>query len=76
MSSAPAHPADDRLRQCDAGAMTIRDAANFVGVGRTSIYALIKADKLKTTRVAGRRLVLKASLIELLESGREQPDEI
>ena len=76
MSSAPAHPADDRLRQCDAGAMTILDAASFVGVGRTSIYALIKADKLKTTRVAGRRLVLKASLIELLESGREQPDEI
>ena len=76
MRSAPAHlsVSDDRLHECDAGAMTIKSAAKFVGIGRTKVYELIADGTLHTTRVAGRRLVLKTSLIRLLDSGREQPD--
>jgi excisionase family DNA binding protein len=48
-------------------ALRINDAARKVGLGRTSIYELIKEGKLKTVKVAGRRLVPMSALRELID---------
>ena len=40
------------MSECTAGAMTVRDATNFVGIGRTSLYGLIKNGTLKLGDVA------------------------
>jgi hypothetical protein len=53
-------PADTAL------AYRVNDAVALSGLGRSSIYNLIKAGKLKSMVVAGRRLVVAASLRELL----------
>jgi helix-turn-helix protein len=44
----------------------INDVVALSGLGRSSIYNLIKAGKLKSMVVAGRRLVDAASLRDLL----------
>lgn len=49
-------------------AVRIDDASRMIGLGRTSIYELINEGKLKTIKVAGRRLVLVAAIRELLAS--------
>ena len=53
--------------RCEPIALRINDAARVSGLGRTSIYALIKDGKLKTVKVAGRRLVPMSALRELIE---------
>lgn len=52
-------------------ALRINDAARTVGLGRTSIYELIKEGRLKTVKVAGRRLVPMAALRQLIEQSGE-----
>jgi excisionase family DNA binding protein len=47
-------------------ALRIQDAAGYLSIGRTSLYALINAGKIQTTKVAGRHLVLRESLDRLL----------
>jgi excisionase family DNA binding protein len=54
---------DERL------ALRINDAALMAGLGRSTIYSLINDGKLRSTKVGGRRLVLRASLQELLQAG-------
>jgi excisionase family DNA binding protein len=54
---------DERL------ALRINDAALMAGLGRSTIYSLINDGKLRSTKVAGRRLALRESLQELLRAG-------
>ena len=49
--------------------MPVKTACQLVGVGNTSMWALIKAGKVKTVSIGRRRLVIYASLEALLSSG-------
>ena len=48
--------------------VTISEACRVSGLGRSSIYELIKQQKLKTTAIGRRRLVLFESLEHLITS--------
>ncbi len=48
-------------------ALRINDAARVAGLGRTSLYELIKQGRLRTIKIAGRRLVPIAALRELID---------
>lgn len=47
-------------------AVSVREACRLIGVGNTTLWALIKEGRLKTTRIGRRRLVLFASLEALI----------
>ena len=53
-------------------ALRINDAARLAGLGRTSIYELIKTGRLKTVKIAGRRFVPMSALRRLIEGQAEQ----
>ena len=53
-------------------ALRINDAARLAGLGRTSIYELIKTGRLKTVKIAGRRFVPMSALRHLIEGQAEQ----
>jgi excisionase family DNA binding protein len=44
---------------------TINEAAQATGSGRSKIYELIKAGRIRTIRIDGRTKVVVASLLEL-----------
>lgn len=44
----------------------IPDACQRIGLGRSSLYELIKAGQLKTVRIAGRTLVPESELQRLV----------
>ena len=71
MGTAPDNPKKrNRLRAAprpDAIAFTIHDAQAMGAPGRTKIYELANAGKLKLLHVAGRTMVCGASLRKLLE---------
>jgi excisionase family DNA binding protein len=46
---------------------TIAEACEASGLGRTKIYELIGAEKLKTTKVGHRTLILVPSLLEVID---------
>ena len=48
-------------------AMTIDDASRITGLGKTMLYLLISQGKLRTVAIGRRRLVLYASIEELLQ---------
>jgi hypothetical protein len=50
-------------------AVPVKIACQLVGVGNTSMWALIKAGKVRTVSVGRRRLVIYASLEALLSNG-------
>ncbi len=50
-------------------AISITDAARVLGLGRTSIYALIKEGRLETVKLGSRHLV-KAESIRRLVAGQ------
>lgn len=47
-------------------AVTVKTACKLIGVGHTTMWALIKEGRVKTTNVGRRRLVTYASLESLL----------
>jgi excisionase family DNA binding protein len=47
-------------------AVTVKTACQLMGVGNTTMWALIKDDRVKTVRIGRRRLVIYASLETLL----------
>ena len=47
---------------------TINEACEVTGLGRTKLYELIGAERLETTTIGRRRLVVVRSLLSLLES--------
>lgn len=48
----------------------IPDACQRIGLGRSSIYELIKAGDLRTIKIAGRTLVPESELQRLIESAK------
>ena len=53
-------------------ASNIKQFCDAVGIGATTTYAEIKARRLKTVWVAGRRLILREDALEWLNEGREK----
>lgn len=51
-------------------AYTVPEFIKVSGIGRTLIYDLIKEKKLHTVKVAGRRLIPRASALRLLEQAQ------
>lgn len=52
-------------------AISIADAAAVLGVGRTTLYRLLKDAKLKSIRIGRRNLVLASSVIRLIEGSSD-----
>ena len=53
-------------------AYTVDEATAALGIGKTSLYQLIKDKKLPTSKVAGRTLIKKRDLEALLDGGRHE----
>jgi excisionase family DNA binding protein len=47
-------------------AVSVKTACNLVGVGNTTMWALIKSRRVKTISIGRRRLVIYASLVSLM----------
>lgn len=52
-------------------AISINDAAKALGIGRSSIYGLIKAQKLDVIKIGTRTLITTASLNRLTQLRRD-----
>lgn len=53
----------DVVRRHDRSLLcTVPEAAALLGVGRTSIYELMKSGDLRSVKIGARRLVLRASI--------------
>lgn len=50
-------------------AVSVIEAAKMIGVGRTSMFALIADGSVASKRVRGRRLILVSSLQQLVGAG-------
>lgn len=48
----------------------IPDACQRIGVGRSSLYELIKSGQLKTVRIAGRTLIPESELQRLMAEAK------
>jgi excisionase family DNA binding protein len=55
-----------------ATALRIDDAAAFLGIGRSKLYQLIGAGKLKVYRPAGRTTLLRSDLEAFAQGGNLQ----
>jgi excisionase family DNA binding protein len=55
----------------DKLAYRLEEAVRAVGLGRTTLYELIKNGQLKTVKAAGCRLILRSDIEAFLESCRE-----
>ena len=54
-------------------AVSVKTACKLVGVGRTSMWALIKSGSVKTVSIGRRRLIIYASLETLLSEAGAAP---
>ena len=59
---------DTKEEFMDSIAASVKEAAQALGVGRTTIYVLINEGKLETIKVGRRRLVKVNSLLRLLDA--------
>lgn len=50
----------------ERAALSVRDTCACLGVGRTTVYKLLEEQKLRSIKIGDRRLVLRASVDELL----------
>jgi excisionase family DNA binding protein len=50
-------------------ALRVNEASVAAGISRTTIYKLMTDGKLRTTKVGGRRLILREDLQALLQAG-------
>jgi excisionase family DNA binding protein len=50
-------------------ALRVNEASVAAGISRSTIYKLMSAGTLRTTKVGGRRLILRADLEALLQAG-------
>ena len=53
--------------------ISIREATEMLGIGRTTIYRLIAEGRLETVKIGSRRLVKVESLREIIERGASFP---
>lgn len=51
------------------GAMTITEAMEWSGIGKTRLYDMIKEGRLAYVQMGGRKLIPRKGLRELLEKG-------
>lgn len=65
---APYPPLSPAAKEFALGAMTVQAAAEFTGLGESTIHELRRKGRLVTTK-CGRRLISKRSLLELLGQG-------
>jgi excisionase family DNA binding protein len=59
-SNKPSVPVNERL------AVSLREACQIIGIGRTRLYELINNGELESIRLGGRRLVKIEALRELI----------
>jgi excisionase family DNA binding protein len=52
-------------------ALRVNEASVAAGISRSTIYKMMSAGKLRTTKVGGRRLILREDLQALLQAGAE-----
>jgi excisionase family DNA binding protein len=50
-------------------ALRVRDASIAVGLSRSTLCKLMATGKLRSTKIGGRRLILRADLEALLQAG-------
>jgi excisionase family DNA binding protein len=50
---------------------TVAETAAMLGLGRSTIWAMITSKKLKTTKIGGARLVLHSELERLIREGEQ-----
>jgi excisionase family DNA binding protein len=55
--------------------LTIREACDYLRIGRTTFYELVKSGDVRPLHVRGRRLVRLAALDELLLASEARNDE-
>ena len=53
--------------------ISISEAAKSLGLGRTTIYRLIKAGELESVRIGSRRLLKVESIRRIIEQGASLP---
>jgi excisionase family DNA binding protein len=56
------------LPPSSCAALPINTAGEYIGVGRTMIYELLKKGAIRSVRVGSRNLVLRSSLDEYIQS--------
>jgi predicted site-specific integrase-resolvase len=54
---------------------SVTEAMQVTGLSRTTINIEMKAGRIASTRVAGRRLIFVKSLLEFLQSGTERTEQ-
>jgi excisionase family DNA binding protein len=64
------HPAEEPRRVL----VSIHEAARVLGVGRTTLYGLLKNGKIESVKIGMRNLVVAESLAAYVESLRGAPD--
>jgi excisionase family DNA binding protein len=62
----------DRLEGAKPLAVTVRNACKLLGIGNTTMWALIKTGRVKTVSIGRRRLVIYSSLELLLTPEAER----
>lgn len=74
MRMRPSHESVDAIRGvipfAERITCTIDEACQATGLGRTKLYELIGSERLRTTTIGRRRLVLVSSLLQLLQPER------
>ena len=61
---------DDKILFSERATCTIRQAVEATGLSRSSLYQLIADERLLTTKVGRRRLVIVSSLLALVGADR------
>ncbi len=55
------------LPAAERKAFPIREACEYVGLGRSTLYEMLQAEKLRSVKIGGRRLILREDLDALLD---------
>ncbi len=63
------------IRTTDKLALRVNEACIAIGISRSTFYKLVDAGKLRTTKVGGRRVVLRENLEALLHADADASNE-
>ena len=55
------------------GALTVEEAARFLGLGRTALYALLQAGAIPSAKIGGRRVIPRLALVRHLAAAIAPP---
>lgn len=62
---------EDVASQTERLAYRVNEAADLLGLSRSSIYVLFNTGQLPFVKVAGRRLVRRSDLLKLVQEGQD-----